>query len=97
MLRDRVESFPYQRPFESLKGGSVKIFETSSESKSLPSRTRKPSIYLVSDQLTNSEIEQLQRNKLALSEYARKAFAEMEKAKEQEQVMPVLPLARRET
>jgi hypothetical protein len=52
---------------------------------------------LVSDQLTNSEIEQLQRNKLALSEYARKAFAEMEKAKEQEQVMPVLPLARRET
>lgn len=56
-------------------------YETSSESQSPPSRTRKPSTYLVSDPLTKSEIEQLQRNKRALSEFARKAFDEMDKAK----------------
>ena len=40
-----------------------------------PLRTKKPDTSLVSETLTNSEIEQLQRNKRALSDYARKAFA----------------------
>lgn len=39
-----------------------------------PSLEKKPNTSSVSVPLTNSEIEQLQRNKRALSDYARKVF-----------------------
>ena len=39
-----------------------------------PSPEKKPNTSSVSVPLTNSEIEQLQRNKRALSDYARKVF-----------------------
>jgi hypothetical protein len=39
-----------------------------------PSPEKRPSTSSVSVPLTNSEIEQLQRNKRALSDYARKVF-----------------------
>ena len=50
---------------------------TRSTSKQPPSPGKKPTTSSVSVPLTNSEIEQLQRNKRALSDYARKAFASM--------------------